>query len=89
MKIAEVINGAAQQGVVQPSVLQQQARVGSVIKQIATSDAAKPASEMDKVLAMRQMATMKKQTDNAYAKRLRQQLANAEAHLNVDNKSQK
>jgi hypothetical protein len=89
MKIAEVINGAAEQGIVQPSVLAQQARVGKVVKQIAASDAAKPASEMDKVLAMRQMATMKKQTDKGYAQRLRQQLASAEAQLNSVNKFQR
>jgi len=37
-----------------------------------------PATEMEKVLAMRRFSDLKKQTDKNYPARLRQQLASAE-----------
>lgn len=80
MKVYEVIGNSAQ-APVQPSVLAQQTRVNKLIQQMAATDAQKPATEMDKVVAMQQMADLKKRTDNAYANRLRQQLANAEQQL--------
>jgi hypothetical protein len=48
-----------------------------------TADEAKPrpATEIEKMLAMRQMATKRKQADLAYAQRARQQLANADAQI--------
>ena len=79
MKIKEIIE-STQENVVtmQPSVVKQQARVSKVVRDIATSDAKQVPSEMDKVMAMRSYATMKKRADKQYAERLRQQLANAE-----------
>jgi len=80
MKVYEVI-GNSPQAPVQPSVLAQQTRVNKLIQQMAATDAQKPATEMDKVVAMQQMADLKKKTDLAYAKRLRQQAAAAERQL--------
>ena len=80
MKIKEVISNN-QPAQVQPSVVQRQARVAKVINQRVASDQQQAPSEMDKVMAMRKMATMKKQTDRNYAARLRRQLANAEGNL--------
>lgn len=82
MKVKEIIEARRQQtAVVLPSLVKQQARVGRVMGQIAASDAQQQPTEMDKVLAMRQTAAVKKQTDRNYAARLRQQLANAEGKL--------
>jgi len=80
MKISEIIANTKQVQQVQPSVVKRQARVANVVSQIAASDAQQPATELDKVLAMRQMAAMKKQTDRLYAQRLQQQLASAETY---------
>ena len=63
---------------VQPAMVKQQARVGQVVGQIAASDQQQAPTELDKVLAMRSYANMKKRADRTYAERLRQQLANAE-----------
>ena len=79
MKIKEVIAPRPVQ--VQPSVVSQQARVAKVVNQRAASDQQQPPSEMDKVMAIRQMSAMKKQSDKQYAQRLRQQLASAEVIL--------
>jgi hypothetical protein len=80
MKIREITEAAAPGTVaVQPSVVKQQGRVGQVVAKIAASDQQKPATEIEKVLAMRRYSDLKKQTDKNYAARLRQQLANAEA----------
>lgn len=82
VKIYEVMGSAAPQQqttTVQPTVLRQQARVGKVMQQIAASDAQQQEpTEMDKVLAMRQMAAKRKQADKLYAQRLAQQLGNAQ-----------
>jgi hypothetical protein len=59
----------------------QQGRVGQVVAKIAASDQQKPATEMEKVLAMRRYSDLKKRTDKNYAARLRQQLATVDAHL--------
>ena len=76
MKVKEIIEARRQQtATVQPSLVKQQARVGKVMGQIAASDAQQAPTEMDKVMAMRQMATMKKQTDKNYAARLQRQQA--------------
>jgi len=75
MKIKEVI--APKPAQVQPSLVQRQVRVQQIINQRAASEQQQPPSEMDRVMAMRQMAAMKKQTDKNYAERLRLQLANA------------
>jgi hypothetical protein len=83
MKIKEVIVCEARQASVpQPSVVKQQQRVGKVMQQIAASDQQQEPSEMDKVLAMRRYAEMKKQTDKAYAVRLRRQLEAASQFVN-------
>lgn len=80
MKIREIIEAATQRPVaVPPSIVKQQGRVGQVVAQIAASDQQKPATEMEKVLAMRRYSYLKKQTDRNYAARLRRQLASAEA----------
>jgi len=77
MKVNEVIQ--QQRPVqVQPSVVTQQRKVAGVVGQIAASDQQQPPTEMDKVMAMRQHAAMKKQTDRTYAERLRQLLTKAE-----------
>ena len=82
MKIREITEAAAPGAVaVQPSIVKQQGRVGQVVAQIAASDQQKPATEMEKVLAMRRYSELKKQTDKNYVARLRQQLAGAEARL--------
>jgi hypothetical protein len=81
MKINEIISTTKQVLNVQPSVVKQQNRVGKVVAQIAASDAQQPATELDKVLAMRAYSNMKKCNDKYYADRLRQQLAKAKAAL--------
>lgn len=77
MKVFEVIS--AQTQVMQPTAVAQQQRVNKVVQQRIASQAQQPATEMDKVKAMMQTADLQKKTDQAYAKRLRQQLANAES----------
>lgn len=79
MKIREIVGYTKQVLDVKPSVVQQQTRVGKVVGQIAASDAQKPPTELEKVLAMRSYSKLKKRNDKTYAERLRQQLANAEA----------
>lgn len=80
VKVREITEAAPQRPVaVPPSLVKQQGRVGQVVAQIAASDQQKPATEMEKVLAMRRYSDLKKQTDKDYAARLRQQLANAAA----------
>jgi hypothetical protein len=77
MKVKEIIE-ARQPVAVPPSVVKQQGRVSQVVAQIAASDQQQPATEMEKVLAMRRYSDLKKRTDKNYAARLRQQLAKAE-----------
>lgn len=80
MKVCEIIANTAQRPVaVQPSVVKQQTQVGKVMANIAVGDQQKPPTELEKVLAMRNVSKLKKRTDAAYAQRLRQQLAKAEA----------
>jgi len=82
MKVREIIEAAPQRPVaVPPSLVKQQGRVGQVVAQIAASDQQKPATEMEKVLAMRRYSDLKKRTDMNYVARLRAQLANAETKL--------
>ncbi len=79
MKIKEIITPTRQVLDVPPTVVKQQGMVLGVVNQIAASDAQQPPTEMEKVLAMRSYANLRKRTDKTYAQRLRQQLANAEA----------
>ena len=82
VKVREIVEAQQQQPVaVPPSIVKQQGRVGQVVAKIAASDQQKPATEMEKVLAMRRYSDLKKQTDKTYAARLRQQLANAEGRV--------
>ena len=81
MKINEIISSTPQRNSLQPSVVKQQVRVGKVVAQIAASDQQQAPTELDKVLAIRSYANMKKCADRTYAERLRQQLANAKAAL--------
>lgn len=48
---------------------------------VAASDQQQPATEIEKVLAMRRYSDLKKQTDKNYAARLRQQLTNASQNI--------
>ncbi len=78
VKIYEVMGATQQAATVMPAAYQQQARVNKVMKDIAASDAKQQEpTEMDKVLAMRQMATRRKQADKEYALRMQQQATNA------------
>ena len=79
MKVNEVIG--KKPVVVQPTLTQQQQRVGKVLQRSIASDQQQPPTEMDAVMAMRQHADMKKQTDRSYAAKLKQQLASAEERL--------
>lgn len=83
VKVYEVLGSApCSPAVILPTALKQQQRVNGVVQQIAVDDAKpRPATEMEKILAMRQMATKRKQADLAYAQRARQQLANADAQI--------
>ena len=78
MKVFEVIQ-QRQPAAVQPSVVTQQRKVAGVVGQIAAGEQQQPPTEMDKVMAMRQYAAVKKQTDRTYAERLRQLLTKAES----------
>jgi hypothetical protein len=52
------------------------------MQQIAAADAKpQPATEMDKILAMRQMSAKRKQADLVYAQRAQRQAAYAQAQL--------
>ena len=79
MKINEIIANAPQNNRMQPSIVKQQTRVGKVVAQIAASDQQQAPTELDKILAIRSYAKMRKSSDRAYAERLRQQLSSAEA----------
>jgi hypothetical protein len=80
MKVKEIIEARQQQPVaVTPTIVKQQGRVGQVVAKIAASNQQQPATEMEKVLAMRKYADLKKRTDRRYAEQLRLQLANADA----------
>ena len=81
MKINEIVANAPQNNRMQPSVVKQQARVGKVVAQIAASDQQQAPTELDKVLAIRSYANLKKRADRTYAERLRQELAAAQANL--------
>ena len=86
MKIAEVLNNAAQPVIVQPSVLKQQARAGKLVNKIAASDAQqqqrRPPSAEEVHVAMSSYRNKKRQADATYAQRLRQQLAIAQPLAN-------
>jgi hypothetical protein len=75
MKVSEVISPTKSVLNVQPSAVNQQQRVAKVVQQIAASDQQQQPSEMEKVLALRQMSAKQKQADKNYASQLRQQLA--------------
>ncbi len=75
MKISEILLRTHKVMDVQPAPVQRQARVNQVVSQIAASDQQKPASEMDKVMAMRKYANIKKQAKQNYVSSLQQQLA--------------
>jgi len=79
MKVNEVIgNSQRRSAVVQPSAAVQQAKINGVVGQLAATELQQPATEFDKVLAMRRYSDLKKQTNRNYEKNLRQLLANAE-----------
>ncbi len=74
MKIREVVSPTKQVLNVQPNLVKQQQRVANVVQQIAASDQQRAPTEMDKVLAMRQMSAMEKQADKNYVIGLQRQL---------------
>ncbi len=78
MRICEVIARKKQVIDVQPAQMQRQSRINQVVNQIAASDQKQQPTEMDKVMATRQYANMKKQAQQNYTKQLRLQLANAQ-----------
>jgi hypothetical protein len=78
MKINEVIGKTKKVLDIQPQTVARQTRVNNLVSQIATSDQQQQPSEMDKVMATRQYANMKKQAQQNYTKQLRLQLANAQ-----------
>ena len=78
MKINEVIGKTKKVLDIQPKTLARQTRVNNLVSQIAASDQQQQPSEMDKVMATRQYANMKKQAQQNYTKQLRLQLANAQ-----------
>ena len=79
--ISELLFNTTKNARVLPDVVKQNARVTSVVSDIAASDAQQAPTEFDKVLAMQRYSKLKKQTNKNYAQRLRQQLANAEANV--------
>lgn len=81
MKITEIIGSELPKVTPQPSVVAQQQRIGKVVAQIAASDQQREPTEMDKVLAMRRYAKLKKQNNKEYVLRLQQQLADAKASM--------
>ena len=75
MKINEIILKASQQpATVQPSVVNQQARVAKVMNDIAVSANNKAPTEEEKVLAIRNIADQKQRNNREYAARLAKQL---------------
>jgi len=75
MKINEIILKASQQpAAVQPSVVNQQARVAKVMNDIAVSANNKAPTEEEKVLAIRNIADQKQRNNREYAARLAKQL---------------
>jgi hypothetical protein len=74
MKIREVVSPTKQVLNVQPNLVKQQQRVANVVQQIAASDQQQAPTEMDKVLAMRQVSAMEKQADKNYVIGLQRQL---------------
>lgn len=77
MRIHEILARTRKVLDVQPAPAQRQSRINQVVSQIAASDQQKQPTEMDKVLAMRQYANMKKQANRNYVQNLQQQLAAA------------
>jgi hypothetical protein len=77
MKINEIITSTQQPAPMQPSIVQRQARVNSVVKQIAASEQERPATRAEMVAAHMQYSQMKRKNDEAYAQRLRQQAMQA------------
>lgn len=77
MRIFEIVARTRKVVDVQPASVQRQSRVNQVVSQIAASDQQAPPSEMDKVMAMRKYASIKKQAQQNYVNGLQQQLASA------------
>jgi hypothetical protein len=80
MKIAEVINNAAQPIVVQPSALQRQVRVNKIVQHLAAADAqqaqtSEPTAD-ELFLARKIFKQQKDKIDDDYAQRQRQQANN-------------
>lgn len=63
MKICEIVETQ----LVPPTALKQRGRIRSIVKQIAVSQVNKPATNLEKVLAMQAYAKEKKQADRQYA----------------------
>jgi len=67
------------QATIQPGIVKQQNRIDNLVKQIAVSNnQPQPATDDETALAFAKYCQLKKQADNNYAERLRQQLAQTE-----------
>lgn len=81
MKVNEVIGARRPVQVIPPKPVAQQSRVNKVASQIATSNAAMPATDTEKTLAFIQNTAMQKRADTNYVQSLKQQLGNAQANM--------
>ncbi len=75
--VREILEAKQQAAPMQPSIVQRQARVNNVVRQIAASDQARPPTEAEVVSAHMQYAAIKKQNDALHARRLQQQAIQA------------
>ncbi len=69
MKIREIVTPALNQ--LQPTALQQQARINQVIQQIAAADQKRPPNAAEIAMAHQQYEVMKQKNDAAYAEKVR------------------
>jgi hypothetical protein len=87
MKIAEVLNNAAQPIVVQPSALQRQARINKIVQKLAMDDAQNAQSseptEDELFFARKIFKQQKDKADADYAKQQQQQATNSAIAANT------
>ena len=87
MKIAEVVNNAAQPIVVQPSALQRQARINKFVQQLAMDDAQQAQTdeptEDELFFARKIFKQQKDKADADYAKQQQQQATNSAIAANT------
>jgi hypothetical protein len=87
MKIAEVLNNAAQPIVVQPSALQRQARINKIVQKLAMDDAQNAQSseptEDELFFARKIFKQQKDKADADYAKQKQQQATSSAIAANT------